>query len=110
MDSNLTLAGTIIASVLILAGVIWQTRSRPEPLSKVVETQQNEIVRLTVRINTMQTQIDDLNSRLGTVTQLERDKSRLTAGVFLLTNQLNAANLTPIWDLPPDMASKGSTA
>lgn len=108
-NSLLILAGTVVASVLVLAGVIWQTRARPEPLSKVVKTQQDEITRLNARINAQQVQIDELNSRLGTVTSLERDKSRLTAGVFLLTNQVRAAGLTPVWDLPPDMADKGDT-
>lgn len=110
MDSNvLILAGTIAASVIALVGVIWQTRSRPEPLSKVVKTQQDEIDRLNGRINQMQGQIDDLNNRLSTVTRLERDKSRLMAGVALLTNQVNAAGLTPVWELPDDIAGKGDT-
>lgn len=108
MDNGLLiLAGTVITSVLVLTGVIWQTRPRPEALSKVVKTQQDEIDRLNGRINTMQGQIDELNSRLGTVTRLERDKSRLMAGVALLTNQLVAAGLDPVWPLPSDMANKG---
>lgn len=109
MDSNYILAGSIISGVLVLAGVIWQTRSRPEPLSKVVKTQQDEIDRLNGRINAMQTQIDELNSRLATVTRLERDKSRLMAGVALLTNQVRAAGLSPVWELPPDIATKDDT-
>lgn len=110
MDSNvLILAGTIAASVIALVGVIWQTRSRPEPLSKVVKTQQDEIERLNGRINQMQTQIDELNSRLATVTRLERDKSRLMAGVALLTNQVRAVGLLPVWEMPPDIASKDDT-
>ncbi len=110
VDSNiLLLAGTIISGVLVLAGVIWQTRSRPEPLSKVVASQEREITRLNTRLNEMQGQIDDLNSRLATVTRLERDKSRLMAGVSLLTNQLRAAGLSPVWDLPDDIAHKGDT-
>jgi len=110
VDSNiLLLAGTIISGVLVLAGVIWQTRSRPEPLSKVVKTQQDEIDRLNGRINQMQRQIDDLNSRLATVTRLERDKSRLMAGVALLTNQVRAAGMNPVWELPDDIANKGDT-
>ena len=110
VDSNvLILAGTIAAGVLALVGVIWQTRARPEPLSKVVKTQQDEITRLNVRINAQQVQIDDLNSRLQTVTQLERDKSQVTAGVFLLTNQLRANGIVPVWELPGHLADKGDT-
>lgn len=107
MDNNiLILTGSIITSVLVLAGVIWQTRARPEPLSQVVKTQQDEINRLTLRINQQQVQIDDLSSRLGTVTKLERDKSRLIAIAFLLTNQLRAAGLVPVQDIPEDLAGK----
>lgn len=110
VDSNiLLLAGTIISGVLVLAGVIWQTRSRPEPLSKVVASQEREITRLNVRLNEQQRQIDDLNSRLATVTRLERDKSRLMAGVALLTNQVRAAGMSPVWELPDDIANKGDT-
>lgn len=108
MDNNiLILTGSIITSVLVLAGVIWQTRARPEPLSQVVKTQQEEINRLSKRITEQQTQIDELNSRLGTVTKLERDKSRILAGVFLLTNQLRAAGLAPVWELPEDVVQRG---
>ena len=110
MDSNvLILAGTIAASVIALVGVIWQTRSRPEPLSKVVASQEREITRLNTRLNEQQRQIDDLNSRLATVTRLERDKSRLMAGVALLANQVRAAGLAPVWELPDDIANKGDT-
>lgn len=110
MDSSiLILTGSVVSAVLVLAGVIWQTRARPEPLSKVVASQEREISRLNTRINEMQGQIDDLNNRLSTVTRLERDKSRLMAGVALLTNQLTAAGLTPVWELPDDIASKGDT-
>ena len=110
MDSNfLILAGTIAASVIALVVVIWQTRSLPEPPSKLVKTQQDEIDRLNSRINQMQGQIDDLNSRLATVTRLEREKSRLMGGASLLTNQLRAAGLVPVWDLPDDIANKGDT-
>ena len=111
MDSNMVLAGTIIAAVLALLGVIWQARPKPEPLSETVRALQTENVRLNARINEQQTQIDDLSSRLGTVTKLERDKSRLMAGVFLLTNQLRAADLTPVWEITDDLAggNKGDT-
>ena len=109
MDSNIVLAGSIIAGVLALIGIIWQTRARPEPLSQVVKTQQEEIERMGRQLIAQQAQINDLNSRLGTVTQLERDKSQLTAGVFLLANQLRANGLTPVWELPSHLADKGDT-
>lgn len=108
MDSSVyVVAGSVIVGLLALIGVIWQTRARPEPLSQVVKAQQGEIDRLVKQVTSQQAQIDDLNARLGSVTRLERDKSRLTAGVFLLTNQLVAAGLAPVWVLPDDIASQG---
>lgn len=103
MDSNYVLAGTIISGVLILAGVIWQTRARPEPLSNVVKTQQSEIDRLNGRIANMQIQIDDLNQRLGTVTRLENEKSRLIGGVTWLSAQIVAMGGVPAWTVPDDI-------
>ena len=54
----------------------------------------------------MQTQIDDLNQRLGTVTRLEQEKSQLLAGNALLTNQLVANRLVPVWSLSDNIAPR----
>lgn len=98
MTPELWLAvGTIVAAILGLGGVMYTTRSRPEPLSATVKAQADEIARLRQRVS-------DLENKLGTVAKLEQDKSRLLAIVSLLGTQVRAAGLTPIADVPADMA------
>lgn len=118
MNPELWIAvGTIVTAIMGLGGVVYSTRPRPEPLSTVVKELQDEIdrrekthhaekARQDERITELEAQVADLQSRLATVTQLEKDKSQLMAGIALLSNQIIAARMTPVWELPEDMAPK----
>jgi hypothetical protein len=118
MTPELWLAvGTIVAAIVGLGGVMYSTRTRPEPLSQVVSQLQDELDRretshnrekavMEQRVLSLEAQVAELQSRLSTVTQLEKDKSQLMAGIALLSNQIIGARMTPIWELPEEMAPK----
>lgn len=95
--------GTIIAAILTLAGVIYAA-SRPGAsvlsLTAALSSLAKENIRLNAENIRLTKERDDCYESPKVIADLERDKRMLTAGIAILTNQLTAERMTPLWKLP----------